>query len=107
MWLGNIKQLKTGSEDGGGSTGAGRAQTGQPEAGLCCCPRSPTSAGLKAGVALHLAPVPIALSIVVVGMSNCYLLKSVFVTVFERACALQAPSVLFAAEDSAPCWCHA
>lgn len=84
-----------------GSTGAGRAQTVQSEAGLCCCLHSHTSAVLKAvaGVALQLAPVPVALSIVV-GMSNYYILKSVFVTVFERACALQAPSVLFAAEGT-------
>lgn len=70
-------------------------------------PTQPSSAVLKAvaGVAVQLAPVPLALSTFVVGMSNYYILKSIFVTVFERACALQAPSVLFAAraQDLAPC----
>lgn len=112
MWLGDVKQLESGSKESG-NTEAVRARTVRSVAGLCCCLHSPTSAVLKAvaGVALQLSLVPVALSITVVSMSNYCILKSISVTVFERACALQAPSVLFAAEGTglclAPCWCHA
>lgn len=88
MWLGDAKQLKTGSKEGG-NTEAGRAWTVQSVAGLCCCLRSPTSAILKAvaGVALQLSLVPVALSITVVGMSNYYILKSISNSVWESLCS--------------------
>lgn len=46
MWLGDVKQLETGSKESG-NTEAVRARTVRSVAGLCCCPHSPTSAVLK------------------------------------------------------------
>lgn len=77
----NVAGRCKGAEDSGGEHRAGRAQAVQSEAGQCCCLPSPTSAVLVAGVALQLAPVPVALSVITVGMSNYCIFKSIFVAV--------------------------